>query len=199
MVTTLAAIGPTAPTMAGSWTAHDVASHLAAQDRAKGIPAWAARRIVAGSGLRLNAAYLDRPRVGTLVDGPRRPWTKALRVLSEPPPRAVLRDPVAMVTLWEHLVHHEDVRRPNGVPRVDVPAGLEAVIAWIGSYNRRRLDRRVHVLADGFACDFGTGSPLTVEGTLVDIVLWLSGRRVDSLRTDGSEDELERLRVRLRG
>ena len=199
LVRTLEAVGPTAPTSAGSWTAHDLASHLAAQDRARGVPAWAARRLVGWSGLRLSATYLDRPRVAMLVNGPRKPWAKALRILSQPPPAAVVRDPVAVVTLWEHVVHHEDVRRPNGVDRDDEPTRLDAVVAWIATYNRRRIDRRVRIVSEDFVGDVGAGPPMTVEGPLLDVVLWLSGRRVDSLRSDAPDDELERLRARLRG
>lgn len=199
LVATLEAVGPDSPTLAGQWTASDVASHLASQDRLAGIPAFFARRVVAATDLRLSAVYRDRPWAEVFVNGPKKPWVKALGVLSQPPPRAVLRDPVGVIALWEHYVHHEDVRRPSGIEREGAP-DLDAVIEWIGAYNRRRLDRTVRIRSeDGAVRTIGRGPLLSLDASLADAVLWLSGRPAAGITSDAPADELDRLRLRLRG
>lgn len=62
VVATLRSVGPDAPTLAGEWLAADIARHLAAQDRLRGLGSWAARRLVLATGLRLTAACLPTSR-----------------------------------------------------------------------------------------------------------------------------------------
>jgi uncharacterized protein (TIGR03083 family) len=163
--------------MAGDWRARHLARHLAAQDRLAGIPAFMARRLVAATGVRLSEAYRERPRVLALVDGPPRAWNWCLDRLDRAPPAAVLRRHVAPITLWEHVVHHEDVRRPNNVPRRSWP-DLSAVVPWLLAYNRSRLAGTALLLVaeDGRRWSVGNGTPVTVRGEAAELVLWLSGR-----------------------
>ena len=70
---TLTTVGPDAPTAIQSWTSAAVASHLAAQDRLGGWPAFAARSFVRATGFRLSAVYVDRPRIALLVQGRQKP------------------------------------------------------------------------------------------------------------------------------
>ena len=199
LVATLRAVGPEAPTMAGGWTARQLASHLAAQDRLGGWPAFAARRLVAATDLRLSGLYRDRRVASLAVNGPTLPWDRSLRTLSGPPPAAVLRAPVAVIALWEHVVHHEDVRRPGGVARDGQP-DLAPVVAWLAAYGRRRLDRTVRIVTpDGAERSLGRGPAITIEGSLLDAVVWLSGRPCPDLASDAPAGELERLRLRLCG
>jgi uncharacterized protein (TIGR03083 family) len=178
LVRTLRAVGPDAPTLAGPWSAVELASHIAAQDRLGGIPAYLARSAATASHLRLSALYRNRPRVAGLVNGRLRPWDVSLRILSAPPPRAVLAPPVAVITLWEHFVHHEDVRRPNGIERRSSP-DLEPVLDWILRYNNRRLSKRVRVVTEDRTREAGHGDPLTITGATAEVVLWLSGRAAE--------------------
>lgn len=184
----LRAVGPDAPTLAGRWSAATVASHVAAQDRFRGIPARLARTLAVVSGWRLSAFYLDRPRLSRLVNGPATPWSRSLDKLEKPPPSAVLVARIAPITLWEHFVHHEDVRRPNGLVRASRP-DLEPVLDWILRYNRRRFDYRVHIdTGDAVRTVGGAGRRLTVRGAVDDVVMWLSGRDVPGVEYDSPSD-----------
>jgi uncharacterized protein (TIGR03085 family) len=199
LVQTLRAIGPDAPTLASGWRAMDVARHLAAQDRMKGLPAFVARRIVAATGLRLTQAYLGRRRVGALINGRPRAWNECLGRLDRPPPAAVLRPPVDVITLWEHVVHHEDVRRPSGISRPSWP-DLSPVISWLLSYNGSRLrDLSVRILThDGREWWAGEGTSLTVRGEPGELVLWLSGRATQcDVVVTGDAADLESLSRRM--
>jgi hypothetical protein len=139
LVTTLHSVGPEATILAGDWLASDVARHLAAQDRARGPPAWAARRLVLATGLRLTAAYLDRPAIAALVNAGPRDWERCITRLERDPP-TLLTGAAAPITLWEYFVHHEDIRRPNHAQTTTAP-DLTPVITWLTTYNRRRLER----------------------------------------------------------
>jgi uncharacterized protein (TIGR03085 family) len=191
LVATLKRVGPDAPTLAGSWSASELARHLAAPDRLRGLGAWAARRLVVATGLRLTAAYLDRPTMAAVVNAGPRDWAGCLRRLEADPPAALTSGAVAPVTLWEYFVHHEDVRRRSDLPRTTWP-DLEAVIDWLMTYNRRRLERLggVGVMAhDGPDWSTRPAPRLTVEGEQGELVLWLSGRgRAAQVTVHGTQD-----------
>src|SRR5438874_1741556 len=88
---TFAAAGPDARTLVAAWSAKELASHLAAQDRLAGWPAYLARSAVRLTGLRFTAVYRDRKRASALLNGPTRAWQKSLAILINPPPESVLQ------------------------------------------------------------------------------------------------------------
>lgn len=176
LVSTLDVVGPDAPTLAGDWSTTELAQHVAAQDRLKGLPAFAARRLVLATNIRGTAAYLERPRIAAIVNAGPASWDASMRRLRRPPPNALTRHPVATITLWEYLVHHEDVRRPASVPRGPAP-DLTTVISWLLRYNRRRLEgTAIRIVTPESDWSSGAEPALTVRGTQGQIVLWLSGR-----------------------
>jgi uncharacterized protein (TIGR03085 family) len=177
LVETLRQAGPDAPTLAGDWSAAEVAHHLAVQDRLQGVPAYMARRLVVATRVRLTAAYLDRPFAAAVVNVGRRDWDRCIQRLQRRPPAAVMAMPIAAVTLWEHVVHHEDVRRPANIERTWWP-DLGPVIDWLMTYNRRRLeDQGVRLVADDKAEWSTRRCPaVTVRGAPSELVIWLSGR-----------------------
>lgn len=197
LVATLRVVGPAAPTLAGEWLASDIARHVAAQDRLKGIGLWAARRLVLATGLRLTAAYLDRPAVAAVVNAGPRDWGSCITRLERDPPTMLVTGAVAPVTLWEYFVHHEDVRRPSDVPRASSP-NLLPVIEWLVTYNRRRLERLggARIIGGGEGqWSTGAAPAVTVEGRPSELVHWLSGRsRAAQVtlrgRTEGPATEL---------
>jgi uncharacterized protein (TIGR03085 family) len=177
LLETLRAVGPDASTLAGDWSASTLARHIVAQDRLAGLPAFLARGLVARTGLRLNELHRRSAPLAALVNGPSRPWASSLKRLDRPPPAAVLRPSIAPITLWEHFVHHEDIRRPNNVPRVSSPE-LSATVPWLLRYNRSRLrgaSLRV-VSSEGTEWRVGHGREVVLAGALSELVLWLSGR-----------------------
>lgn len=131
-----------------------------------------------------------------LVNGPKKSWDRSLRRLDRPPPRALTSRYVAAITLWEHFVHHEDVRRPNGIEREHTPM-LEPVLEWIVAYNGHRIERTMRLVTPNSVRSFGTGPEVTMEGSLPDLILWLSGRDVGCVASDASTEELNLLRDRL--
>ena len=197
LVETLRAVGPDLPTLVAGWSSLDVARHLAAQDRLGGVPAFAARRFVVATGVRSTDVYLDRPRVGRLVDGRRRSWAWCLGRLSHDPPRPVVASSVAAITLWEHVVHHEDVRRAGDVARPSWPE-LAAVVDWLLRYQARRLAGAALELRadDGRTWTAGAGDAgVVVEGGIGDLVLWLSGRPWADVDVTGDGTLVDRLAV----
>ena len=121
---------PAAPSLAGAWTAEDVAAHVVSLDRLGGVPTFLGRTAVA-RGHRLNDA------TGRLAEASMRStrhqgFVRVLDRLRAAPPRLLMRDGVAPVGLFEVFVHHEDVRRASGrwSPRA-TPEGLAsgAVVA----------------------------------------------------------------------
>lgn len=196
LVTTLVAAGPDAPTSIAAWTASDIASHVAAQDRFHGYPAFAARSVVRLTRRRLSAVYLDRPRVALLVNGRKKPWNKSLAMLRRDVPAAAVRGRVAPITLWEHFVHHEDVRRRNDLPRAAWP-DLDAALDWLLEYDARILgNARRRPSTEGTAIDVGEG--VTITGSVPEVVLWLSGRETPDVGVAGPDAVVRALHARVK-
>ena len=166
---TLSAVGPDAPTLAGGWTAADLAAHVAGLDALAGVPTFVGRSLVA-RGVRLNDVA-GRAADRAVERNRRRGFDWALDVLRSPIPRLLRRPSVAPIGLFEVYAHHEDVLR---VPGVDVrrsappPAELDAVLTWLRRYHGRRLDG------------------VRIEGTDAEVVLALAGRPADvTIAADG--------------
>ena len=199
LVETLEFVGPEAPTLVEGWSAQELARHLAAQDRLRGVPALVARRLVVATQLRLTAVYLDRPVALALVNSGPRSWAGCLQRLRQPPPRAVTGASVGPITLWEHVVHHEDLRRASSVRRTAWP-DLTAVIDWLLAYNRRRLNGPGVRLVDADSSSAWSSRPspaVTVTGPPSELVLWLSGRPWAEVQVDGAADDVSGLGRRL--
>jgi hypothetical protein len=133
-----------------------------------------------------------------LVNGLPHSWEWCLDRLDHAPPAAVVRPHVAPISLWEHVVHHEDVRRPNNVPRRSWP-DLSAVVPWLLAYNRSRLaGTSLLVASDRQQWSVGNGTPVTVRGEVAELVLWLSGRAAASeVAVSGDPAVIETLAKRL--
>ncbi|MGH9287560.1 MAG: maleylpyruvate isomerase family mycothiol-dependent enzyme [Acidimicrobiales bacterium] len=154
---TLEAVGPDAPTNAGAWTAHDVAAHVVSLDRLAGVPTYFGRLLV-GRGVRLNDLVRRRPQLSerALNAEKRRGFDATIAHLREPSPSLLLRPSVRAVGLFEVWAHHEDVRRPNGLPRDDHP-DLDEVIAGCAATHALTLCRTKHRTTSP------TGSPVAKE------------------------------------
>ena len=155
---TLEELGPDAPGGVGTWTTGDIAAHLLSQVAAGGAIVFVGRSLVA-RGVRLNA------RAGAANDRAiawyrRRGFEPALGSLRGGPPRLLLRPNVAPVTLQEVWLHHDDVRRANGLPPPAEPEGLRSAVATAHRYQRSRL----------------TSPALPTGVSDADLLRWLTGR-----------------------
>ena len=132
---TLEAVGPDAPTNAGSWTAHDVAAHVVSLDRFGGVPTFIGRTIVA-RGVRLNDVVRKRPQLAerAIEQERQRGFDATLASLRRPSPPLLVRPSVRAVGLFEVWTHHEDVRRANKIRR-DAHPDLTDVVAWLRRYS----------------------------------------------------------------
>jgi hypothetical protein len=156
-----------------------------------------ARTAVAITGRRLTAVYLDRPRLVSVVNGPKKSWSRSLAILDQSPPNAAVRSRVAPITLWEHFIHHEDVRRPSGLERQTLP-DLQPVLAWLLHFNGRRFQRGIRAVTNGGTAEVRVDERTTVAGPMAEVVLWMSGREAAHLEFDAPEAEIRQITERLR-
>ncbi|SDK54148.1 TIGR03085 family protein [Glycomyces sambucus] len=157
----LAETGPDAPTLCEGWTTLDLAAHLVLREH---FSRWDDERL-AGEKAKGLPALIGRLRAGA----PAVPWRiPGLRTL---------------LNGAEFLIHHEDVRRANGMePRTGRP-DLDA-LAWrtvrlSGWQAARKI--RPHGLElrvpGGPTRRFGADGGAVLTGPPVELLLYLSGRR----------------------
>jgi uncharacterized protein (TIGR03085 family) len=157
----LAELGPDAPTLCEGWTTLDLAAHLVLREH---FSRWTEAKMASAKADGL-PALIARLRAGA----PLVPW----RI---PGVRTLLNGA-------EYLIHHEDVRRPNGLgPRPDRP-DLDA-LAWkatrLAGWRAARefrpggLELRTPY---GDSRRFGPAGGVVLTGRPVELLLYLSGRR----------------------
>ena len=170
-------LGPGAPTLLGGWTAKDLAAHLVLRER----------DLIAGPCLILPGPFgqFAERRRATLV---KRKEFKFLvsRIRSGPPPGFFRIGWVRSVpNLNEFFVHHEDLRRANGLgPRRDLPPEMEAALWCNVRQGGRYLSRRLRDV--GLEISWaGTAERITVRnaepavalrGQPGELLLYLFGR-----------------------
>jgi len=159
-------LGPDAPTVLGDWTAKDLAAHLVLRER----------DVIAGPCLVLPhpfQKFADRRRARLVK---RKPYDYLVaRVRSGPPP-GFFRLPWvrSFPNLNEFFVHHEDLRRANGLgPRDSLAAAMENALWRNVRRGSRYLSRRLRGV--GLAISWaGTEERLTVRAAEPTVLL--SGR-----------------------
>ena len=167
-------LGPEAPTLCEGWATLDLAAHLVIREH----DLRAAPGILLGGRFEATLDKLTAKAKATgyprLVD----------RVRNGPPvgPMAVpgLR---TLLNLNEYVVHHEDVRRANGLgPRTD-RADLQAAVWDLLRRQARLMLRKVDGAAvrvegpDGASVVVGKGPEVGLVGEPVDVLLYLFGRQ----------------------
>ena len=166
-------LGPDAPTLCEGWSTEDLAAHLMVRER----------NLTAGPGILLGGRFAEHTE--HLMETAKGRGYRALvdRVRNGPPfgPFAVpgLR---TMINLQEYVVHHEDVRRANGLgPRTDRPDLQDALWGLVRRGVRFML-RKVHGATvrlqrtGGDQVSHGHGPEVVVTGEPIDLVLYLFGR-----------------------
>ncbi len=185
-------VGPDAPTLAGDWTARDLAAHLVVRER----------RPDAGPGM--VAAFLHGYSEKVRIAERERPWTEIVERIRNGPPRwnPMRLEPIEeLVNTVEFYVHHEDVRRaaPGWTPR---PLDRQLEDALIASIRRagRLLTRKatvgIELAADGHdPVRLRKGTPsVTINGPVGECVLYVYGRKdVAGVQLGGPPDAVTSL------
>ncbi|MCG7610909.1 MULTISPECIES: maleylpyruvate isomerase family mycothiol-dependent enzyme [Mycobacterium] len=194
---TLMAVGPSAGTGCGEWTALDLAAHLVGEERNGGVMTFIARSLVA-RGVSVPA----EPRlVDTAMRLQRRHGFAALvNRLRRPVPQLLLRPRVAPLSLFEYWTHHDDLVRVSERGH-NVPATLAEVIPLVLRYQVKQLPAGVRVTIgtndNRYQWSVGptTAPEVTLAGSLPDLLRWLSGRvTADEITTTGPDLPVQVLR-----
>jgi len=168
-------LGSEAPTLCEGWATKDLAAHLVVRER----------NPVAAPGILLGGPFermLERAMARALTQE----YDRLVEKVRNGPPLGPFAVPGlrTLVNLNEYAVHHEDVRRANGLgPRTDRPdlqAALWSVLRRGARFQLRRVKGVVVRLAtpDGDEVVVGSsGATVSVEGEPLELVLYLFGRR----------------------
>jgi len=170
-------LGPEAPTLCEGWTTFDLAAHLVVRERNP----LAGPGILAGD----KVAALGRMTERAMEHEKRRGWTAVVERVRSGPPIGPFRVPGLreQINFVEYLVHHEDVRRANGMgPREGIDDLQDALWRQLRRLSRflpgfpkgvglelARRDGTTHVARTGGSTGRLTGDP-------VELALFLYGR-----------------------
>ncbi len=163
-------LGPDAPTLCEGWTTLDLAGHLVLREHFK---RWGPERL-SQEKLHGLGPLVDQLRAGA----PLLPWRL-------PKVRTLLNG-------VEYVIHHEDVRRANGLPRrtdrPDIDDLAWRVVGLTGWSVARKI--RPYGLAiiqpDRASRSFGRSPRAALIGQPLELLLYLSGRRdAAAVRVDG--------------
>jgi uncharacterized protein (TIGR03085 family) len=170
-------LGADVPTMLSGWTAHDLAAHIVLRER----------DLIAGPCIVLPGPFqrfAERRRV-RLADKREFGWLVA-RIRSGPPPGFFRLGWVrSFPNLNEFFIHHEDVRRANGLgPRTLTPP-LEAALWRNVRRGSRYLSRRlgqvgleIRWAGTDERITVRTGEPIVrLSGSPGELLLYLFGRQ----------------------
>lgn len=178
-------LGPDAPTLCEGWATADLAAHLVVRER----DPRSAPGIVLGGRFE---GLLERVTERALARG----YATLVEQVRNGPPLGPFAVPGlrTLLNLNEYAVHHEDVRRANGLsPRTDRPDLQDALWRIVKGLARLQLRkvrgaRVVLARAAGDQIALGSGPEVVVAGEPLEILLHLSGRRTAAVvDVQGSE------------
>ncbi|GAA2132198.1 maleylpyruvate isomerase family mycothiol-dependent enzyme [Glycomyces algeriensis] len=174
----LAELGPDAPTLCEGWDTADLAAHLVLREHFKrGTDEQMAAEKAKGL-----PALIARLRTGP----PPVPWrVPGLRTL---------------MNGLEYFIHHEDVRRANGLGRRPDRPDLDALAWRMTGFAGRRAARRIRPYGlelrppGGSPRRFGSPGGAVLHGEPTELLLYLSGRRdAAEVRLTGDADAVAAL------
>ena len=167
-------LGPDAPTLCEGWATIDLAAHLVVRERSP----------QASPGLFLGGPFarlLDRATERALARG----YDELVERIRNGPPLGPFAVPGlrTVLNLNEYSVHHEDVRRANGLgPRPDRPDLQDALWSLLrrgARFQLRKASGVTVVLAPPGRepVEVGSGPRVTLAAEPLELVLYLMGRR----------------------
>lgn len=191
--------GPDAPTLCGGWTTRDLAAHLWVREHR---PLAQLRSMLPKSG-----DSVDEETSKALA----RPYYELVQAWAGGPtgvnPWKIL-DPVANGV--EHFIHHEDVRRGALTPgdpiaERELPEDhqryLHRALKLVGA-RALKADRPIILNPEGLSRITVNDKPgvshdgesvIRIDGTVGEILLWISGRDVVNLKFSGDNSSVERM------
>lgn len=190
--------GPSAPTRCGEWTALDLASHLAGEERYGGATTFIARSLVT-RGISVSGP----PKMVDFALGRERRhgFAAVIDRLRRPMPRLLLQPVVAPLALFEYWTHHEDLIGCDNNAHA-VPTTLAEVIPLVLRYQVKKLPAGVRVTvgtSDGghrWSVGPKSGPEVILGGSVPDLVRWLSGRRpAGEITMAGPDPTVQELRT----
>src|ERR1700753_1652598 len=200
LVEILRAVGPDAPTLCEGWTTRDLVAHLVVRERRPDA--------LPGLVFKPLASYTARlqNRLSTSTK-----WEALVELFASGPPVLSLfkvLDPVA--SIHEIFVHHEDVRRaqtgwePRELDARTSAAGKGRVAMSSGAGTSRSMTavraRLTLRTPDGqTVVAVGGGSPVTVTGEPLELLLFAFGRNAVRVDFDGYDDIVHAVRAAKRG
>lgn len=185
-------VGPEAPTLDDGWQTQDLAIHLFVRERRP----WA----VPGMMLSALEPVLERE----TAKQQKRPYEDVVRDWAAGPPAPVRPFDAAMNTA-EHFIHHEDVRRGDGViePRTFSTNVNKQLLNWakrFGTLAFRGSDVPVVLTPpEQPAITLGGKAGVAEKGDHVvrvfgepgELLLWVSGRDAAEVRFEGDTDAIK--------
>ncbi|WP_072802045.1 TIGR03085 family metal-binding protein [Rhodococcoides yunnanense] len=192
LVLTMTAVGQSAPTLCGEWTARDLAAHLVVRDR----------RLDAAPGILLPflAGYTEQvqKRVAS------RPFEDLISDIASGPPLwspFKLLDP--LVNAGEMFVHHEDLRRahPGWQPRslsVKMENTLWSAAGLVGRLAYRASPVGVTLrTSDGRTVTVkkGRGREVVLVGKPSELLLYVFGRSEVAVDFQGEQGDIDVVRA----
>jgi uncharacterized protein (TIGR03085 family) len=171
-------LGPDAPTLCEGWTTFDLAAHLVVRER----------NPIAGPGILLGdkVPALGRVTESTMEREKAKGYDRVVeRVRSGPPPGPFAVPGLrTQINLVEYAVHHEDVRRANGLPTRtgvdDLQDALWPLFGRLARFALRGVPSGVAVALrrpGGAERTVGGGDRVvTATGEPLELLLWAYGR-----------------------
>jgi uncharacterized protein (TIGR03085 family) len=187
-------VGPDAPTLCAGWTTRDLAAHLIVRETRPDAAAGILVPRLATYGDKVRRKVMDRD------------WRSIVDTVRSGPPRlSPMRIPVvdSLTNTLEFFVHHEDVRRANGL---DQPRRLDddLDLALLRALERgaRLMGRKAPcgltmTPTGGIAFTVRKGDPVVdVAGDIGELVLFIYGRSSAAhVALSGEPDAVEAVRT----
>lgn len=182
-----------AETLCSGWTVKDVVAHVISYEELNAVGL--AKRFAKGRLIRANEVGVEeysRLTPGQLVDF----------LGDHPDPRGLTARFDGMIALVDATIHHQDIRRPLGVPRTIPPDRLRRVLELLPPNPRLGVPWRIRGLrfrATDVDWEYGRGREVSGPGEA--LMMALAGRpsAVGELRGDGAAVLASRIADRRRG
>lgn len=186
------ALGPEVPTLCDGWDAADLAAHLVVRERrpdgALGILAGP----FAGYGEKVRRSYADKP------------WDELVGLVRGGPPLLsvfALPGVDRLANTMEFFIHHEDLRRANGLEPRELDSDLESrlwtIVGRMSKMFLRKAPAGVTLRAtDGRSSVPRDADPMvTVTGDVGELALFIYGRQdAAQVTLEGPEDAVSAVR-----